>query len=279
MKLKSLLLIPALLSLSAFSFMDTVGHTYSDHYGWKSSQIVDSSRVTMASGAEPSRYAGSTIKWIMEPNDDPLHNGSNRVEVLQAFNTSDNDENGASGIQTLGKSFYIPSGFTCPQTTPWFVVLQLHGPDSYGLSPAFSIDLCNYSNSGHFVIETNGGDVNNYTKTVVDLGPVIYDTWIDIVTRINFAADNTGQVTVWTRTNKQGILLQRKISSTNTGAAIPAWNTPTLYSDNGVVLPHYYKSGMYRTPKQSNTVTIFTGPFVRGNNFADVALHAYGVYP
>lgn len=284
MRIKHILLVLLLLSSNAcafsggsqqfpyvtgYSFRDKVNQNFAGNYNWKGAQIVNANRAVAQGIALPSRFPNSTVMWTIQPGDNPIGDGTNRNEVLQMFNTSDNDENGSSGTQYYGYSLYVPSaGWTCPVLTPFFVVMQLHGPDSDGLSPAFSLDLCNFSQTNHYIIETNGGEFTSPTKLNTDLGPIIFDQWQDFLFEVTWAIDNTGQVTVWERSNLTGVLTQTA-----------SYNTPTLYASGGVAQNHYWKSGIYRIAGLATTITVYEGPLSRATNMQDAATAAFNQWP
>lgn len=257
-----------------YSFRDVLGAAnFGERYGWQSIQVVSSNRMELDNTIKRT-YEGS-IKVTVQSGDDPINSTGERAEVVGMF-ADYADENADSGTKYYGFSLYIPSGFTPPSL--WGIALQLHGPDSYtgsAASPAFALDL----KDGSYTVENRGGSKNSPTILRTDLGTIVNDKWVDFIFKVNWAADSSGSVAVWTRCGLGGILKQQKVSSTNTGVAVNEWNTPTLYQNgDGVVQNHYWKKGLYRN-EEAFTNIIYSGRLCRADTLQYAALGAFDYYP
>lgn len=256
----------------SYSFCDIIGHSAADHFGWHGAQMVAPDRIALSSPNEPQRYPGAGLKITVHPGDNPIHSSGERNELVGMFGLNGNDENGASGIQYYGFSLYLPGDWkdTIPANGGqgqyvWLTPFQLHGPDNNppkAGSPAFEVDICQVS--GRFTLVQRGGDVNSPVICVTDLGPHVYDQWVDFLFAVKWAADATGRVTFWNRIGGAGQLIKQA-----------SWNTPTLYSSGGIALPHYWKSGMYSNVSNF-TRMFYRGPVSRALTFEDAAQAAFG---
>lgn len=269
---------------TGYSFRDVIGQTYANHYGWNSAQIVASSRAVKSSTHE--RFPGCCVAWTIQHGDDPLAEGNNheRNEVLGMFGGGATDE--APGTtKYYALSVYIPSGWIDPVDAgiQWFIVYQLHGDDTNvghsGQAP-FQFALANWENTAdHYTLHTVGGPIGTggsipaADDVVTDLGPHVYDTWVDFVFKVTWASDveGTGHVTVW----------KRVVGTDSSLVQIADYAAPTLYSSSGVTqLTNYWKHGIYRGDDGTQgTITIYMGPVCRATTMRDAATCAFNQWP
>ncbi len=272
---------------TGYSFRDVVNQTFASHYGWNSAQTVGASRMVFQGTNTPSRFDNSTVAWQIQHGDDPLSEGNNkeRNEVLNMFGSAQTDESAASGTQYYALSVYIPSGWVDPNLVAgqWFIVAQCHGSDSntgHSGQANFQFLLATNSNTAnHYALRTVGGPITGGGSipapddVITDLGPHVYDTWVDFVFKVTWGSDvdGTGHVTVY----------KRVVGTDATPVQIADYSAPNIYSSSGVnQATRYWKHGIYRGDDGTQgTVTVYTGPFVRASTSADAQLGAFGQYP
>jgi hypothetical protein len=188
---------------SGYSFRDVVGQTYANHYGWNAAQIVDPSRAVYMGSDTPSRFPNSTVAWTIEAGDHGAGGTLERNEFADMFGTSQQDESPASGTKYYALSVYIPSGWVDPGgDTRWFVVSQLHPSDSntgHSAVADFALLLASdLAPADHYALRTLGGPIGDdgtvpsADDVVTDLGPHVYDKWVDFVFKVTWASDVEG---------------------------------------------------------------------------------------
>lgn len=266
-----------------YSFSDVRGFTVAQNYGWYGRQLVNNNRAVFQGLNQPSRYPNSTIAWTIQTGDNPLGTGTNRDEILQMFGTSNQDESPASGTQYYALSVYIPSSWIEPNgATPWFIVAQLHGDDTntgHSAQACFQFLLASSNNTArHYSMRTvggpitGGGSIPGAGDIVTDLGPHVYDTWVDFVFKVTWAIDSTGHVTVY----------KRVVGTDSSLVQIVDYAAPTLYSVGGVAQSKFYwKRGIYRNNDDTaqGTATVYASPFTRATTLQDAATASFGSYP
>jgi hypothetical protein len=231
----------------------------------------------------------STLTWHgmgaarveVDPGDDPLNLGSNteRAEVLVMEDAGTAiPENESSGTQFFATSYKFPANWAGTQlhgnSNSWSIVMQLHGPDSLGASPAISLSAAMFTNGGPemYALGTNAGDLTgsccgpSYSFSGGSL--VTLGSWTDLVMQITFASTPTGHIAVWRRDQGQQGFTQ----------VLDVPNVATLQYGSQQGMPvgdHYWKQGLYRGGVNRVDV-LWVGPTVRGTTFAAAEYAAFG---
>lgn len=183
----------------------------------------------------------------------------------------------SSGHEFYGTSIKLPTTWKAPYGTSkdggytWGIFFQLHGPDSLNASPAIAM-----SAQKDFHISLLGGDVYNGGTRSSARGPASYGfsnpnlalgRWVQFMLDVVWKADKTGYLAVYRRDEGQ----------TGWTRVVELRNVATLmYKYGNPVGPHYWKTGYYRNGGLNFTSQLWLGPTVRGTNFGDVALAAFG---
>jgi hypothetical protein len=217
---------------------------------------------------DPVRKGQYAVQVEVRPGDDPINSGGERAEVHVMTDANDNriDENESSGVQYYAFSVRLAPDWQPIDPDlgdPWGIIFQLHGPDSLGISPSFSVQVLD-----QFYIMLHSGDLDSsanslqwefYPLSNGDLNP---GHWIDFVVRIKFASDFTGSVHVWRRDEGQ----------TDFTLVLSVDNVPTLQykSSQGGVDNHYWKHGFYRSEQDTITHVLWLDGLTRGNTFDGV---------
>jgi hypothetical protein len=178
-------------------------------------------------------------------------------------------ENAGSGTQLYAISVMLDAGWKTPRGTndgapvtcnvswAWGIVFQLHGPDSYGASPAFALMASDTLNPGaKYTVSINAGMLGsnpngarksfNLSRNSLALGK-----WVDFIFQVHWAEDNSGWFNVW----------RRDQSETGFTLVGYAWGLATLQrmaTSSGQ--PHYWKAGLYRP----NTCSITNRLWIEG---------------
>ncbi len=145
-----------------------------------------------------------------------------------------------------------------------------------GASPAFALMAAKTTATGteSFFITTNAGAVPaggccGPSYPFSGNGLLALGMWTDLVFRMTFAADPTGQLTVWRRDQGQSAFAQ----------VVDVSNVATLKYQGAAssVGDHYWKQGLYRGGDVMGRVDVFwIGPTVRGTTFQSVECAAFG---
>lgn len=214
--------------------------------------------------------------------------GGERSEALKMLkaNGSSLNENTASGTQyyaistRLATDWRSPSGSlssshpNCSTEWGWGVVFQLHGPDTYGASPAFALQVWDTQKSGDkFTVSltagtvTPGPNVNDVGKTYdLSRNSLALGRWVDWIFQIKWADDKTGLVKIWRRDAGQTAFTQ--VFSKSGIATLQRTRT-----ERG--LPHYWKTGFYRSTCSITNRLWIEGP-ARGTTFDAVRNALWG---
>lgn len=237
--------------------------------GWIAEQVMAPDRIVL--DKTRLNHGFPTARVTVKPGDDPIHSGGERSEVGGLPGAGGPImETDKSGMQYFATSYLLPADWkNIPyhRYTTWEIVLQLHPPNAYKLTP--SIALCvikgwsMWMDGGDISHKNGNHDVKEYdlTDSHLNLGG-----FTDFVIGIKFAANNTGAVKVWRR--DQGQSQFTKVLDL-TGIA-------TLQSSGGKVGPHYWKQGLYRNAGSGLTQTLWMGPLVRASSFAGAEFAAFG---
>jgi hypothetical protein len=247
--------------------------------GWNGSQIVDACRYEVDPDGFKTQHGFPAVRVEVDPGDDPLDlgEGTERAEDLD-FQTAAGtviNENDSSGTQYFATSYFFPKTWAGTQLSgdgnSWSIVLQLHGPDSVGASPAFSLSAAKSTASGPEVygIGTNVGAITSGccgpSYTMKD-DSIRLGIWTDFVILMTFASTPTGHLTVWRRDQGQSGFTQE----------VDVPNVATLqYTSGQPVGDHYWKQGLYRGGVMRTDV-YWLGRIVRGSSFAAVEEAAFG---
>jgi hypothetical protein len=248
--------------------------------GWKYVQIVDPNRMhldgTMTAHGLPA------LRVEVDPGDDPLDLGENteRAEALVMKDASGAaiPENESSGTQYYATSYLFPGDWDGTELhgddNSWSIVLQLHGPDEDGLSPAFSLSAARTDTGEPQMFSANviGGDQSGCCGTAYpfsDGGLIPLGSWTDLVFRFTFASTPTGSLTIWRRDQGQSQFTK----------VVDAPTIATLQYNSQVdptVGDHYWKQGLYRGGDvNGRTDVLWIGPTARGSSFSAVECAAF----
>lgn len=226
---------------------------------WRSVQLMRDDSISLVEDVV--RQGRFAARIELRPGDNPLQccPGSDRAEVLGMTRPdgSDISENADSGAQYFGFSIRLAADWSEPE---WNSFVQLHGPDEYDLPAAFALRV----NAGRFIADVNGGDISEPFRSHYDAGPVVLNTWVDFIVRIDFAISETGAVAVWRRDEGQE----------DFGQQVEAMRIATLQSRDGVAGDHYWKAGFYRATKEDVAVVWLDG-VTRADTFEEVVATAF----
>lgn len=267
-------------------FQDLLNNSQSVRYRWNSLQTVAANRTALQGTTQPLRsgYPNSAMKFTITNGDDPLSNSSNRNELVGL--TAGAIDEVAGTTFYYGISLYLADTWVDPAGTGfWYIVAQCHGNDSntgHSAQAMFQLlvasDLNPVSNSRRFTMRTcggpitGGGTIPGADDIVTDLGPHVYNTWIDFIFKIVWASDveGTGHVTVW----------KRIVGVDSSLIQIADYAAPTMYSASGVTqTAAYWKRGSYILPNSlqgSGTNFYYGSPFVKASTMADAAIGSFG---
>ncbi|MES1218350.1 MAG: heparin lyase I family protein [Bacteroidota bacterium] len=173
--------------------------------------------------------------------------------------------------KALGSTVYFATSYKIPpafQSNPgnWEIVLQLHGPDEFGVSPVFAFDIGNKK----WQVNMRQGDIrlNTINKGYpLSNNDITYDKWTDFIIAINFQKNSTGFVKIWRRDEGESFFTQvlnlDKISTLQ-------YSGPA-----GPIGYHYWKQGIYRS-RIADTDIMWMGPFARTGTFEASEKAAFG---
>lgn len=183
--------------------------------------------------------------------------------------------NGKGGLIDEGKfsgqTIYFATSYKIPLTfqsapSSWYIPLQLHGPDGFGISPLFALDI----GQKKWQLNMRRGDITVNTTNLgyaFTNGVINYDKWTDFIIAIKFAIDKTGFIVIYRRDEGQS-KFTLSLSQTNI-------ETYQFSGANGSIGYHYFKQGIYRG-HTANTDNIWIGPFARATTFSDAENAAFG---
>jgi hypothetical protein len=247
--------------------------------GWQAEQVMDACRIEVDPNGFTTWHGAPAVRVEVDPGDDPLDlgEGTERAEDLTMQDATGTAivENESSGTQYFAFSYYFPTSWAGTELAgngnSWSIVLQLHGPDSLGFSPAFALSAASATVGG---TETYGIGTNVGALTASCCGPSYTPTnaaialgkWTDFVMLMTFASTPTGHMTLWRRDEGQTAFTQ----------VVDAANVATLqYASGQAVGDHYWKQGLYRGGV-NRTDVYWLGPIARGATFAAVEQAAFG---
>jgi hypothetical protein len=250
--------------------------------GWQAVQVVQPTR--MHPDGTTTWHGFTAVRVEVDPGDDPLNLGENteRAEalVMQTSSGAAIPENVSSGTEYFATSYMFPSDWAGTalegDSNSWSIVMQLHGPDALGASPAFALMAAKTTSGGteNLFVTTNPGAVPaggccgpTYPFTGNSL--IALGKWTDLVFLMTFAADPTGHLTVWRRDQGQAAFTQ-VVDAANV-ATLQYQGSPSSVGD------HYWKQGLYRGGDVMGRVDVlWIGPTARGPTFASVECGAFG---
>lgn len=154
----------------------------------------------------------------------------------------------------------------------WEIVAQLHGPDIYSASPAWSLHAEN-----EFYIEMTAGDMQHMTWIDYKLsnGDLNKGNWVDFVVKLVYSRTD-GAFTLWRRDEGQTdfvIVAQQEHIPTLQWSS--AEELPPYDSRNPTYTNHYWKHGLYRDPSYSNVAILWLDGFTIGRSFQGVVNAAF----
>lgn len=239
--------------------------------GWSTLHAVRSTSIS----ANSTTWHGLTSARVeVRPGDDPLGTSGERAEVSVMKNRggSASYENASSGTVYYAVSYMLPTDWrsVATATSGWSVVFELHGPDSLGYSPAFTLNAENqYSvtiHAGDLPSDTAPGSFYDlaFSDPSLNLG-----RWTDFVIAISFSPTATGKVDVWRRNEGQSSFTHILHS---TGIETLQFDSRT----SSAVGNHYWKQGLYRSDSATITNVLWMGPSARGASFRAVERAAFG---
>jgi hypothetical protein len=189
-----------------------------------------------------------SVRFEVNPGDDPLSAGDERSEVLK-LQDSDGTDFAESETQFYAMSYYFPFNwdgtFLQGNSNSWSSVMELDGWSSLQVgrrTPAGPQTI--------FFVTASG---------MHNLGIITNGNWIDLVLEVNWS---TGQFAVYRR--NQG---QTKFSVAVTAA------DPAAIGITGA----YFRQGIYRGPDvNGRTDILWVGPTSRATSFAAAEQAAFG---
>ena len=246
---------------------------------WKEIQVVTPTKL-QKDPSTPTWHGKGAARVEVDPGDDPLHlgEGTERAEVLVMQDDAGNaiPENDSSGTQYFAFSYFFPTDWAGTElsgdSNSWSIVLQLHGPDSLGASPAFSLSAAKYTDAGPEVygIGTNVGALASGccgpSHALSGGSAISLGQWTDFVMMMTFASTPTGHITVWRRDQAQTAFAQ----------VLDVSGVATLqYASGQTAGDHYWKQGLYRGGVDRTDV-LWIGPMVRATSFQAAEMAAFG---
>jgi hypothetical protein len=250
-----------------------------NHWGLVQEKGVD--RLSVVQDATSPR-GGSVLQVKVLPGDSVGYSGE-RAEVSDMLNptgapypviASNNHEVYGISIK-LDPHWQPPSG-----KWRWGIFLQLHCPNQFGDSPAFSFQA-----EDQFHINTSAGDLhmaNGQIKPATPLaltnGDLRPGHWVQFLIDVVWAYDNHGSLTVY----------RRDEGETGFATVLTQVAAPTLQFDSqvsnsqntdpsaGTPYVHYWKTGFYRSESPGVTSQLALGPLVRGQSISEVTAAAFG---
>lgn len=239
---------------------------YKDYGCWDESNELHDYSIQIVSS--PVRKGEKAARFEVRPGDDPLgcEGCGERAEVADMTTLDGIEINEAkqSGIQYYAFSVMFDENWDNPQTDYdglWSHFFQLHGPDDLNGSAAFAMDTVSSNDELGISVLLSTGDLdddnNEFSSIAFDLSDNALNRghWIDFVVKIKFASNNTGSAKVWRRNHDSSgftIALDTKDQYPN---GVPTLQYRTSYQD-GVILDHYWKHGIYRPHQNLETGTI-----------------------
>jgi Polysaccharide lyase len=246
---------------------------------WKDIQVVTATKL-QNDPSTPTWHGKGAARVEVDPGDDPLNLGENteRAEVLQMQDDAGKaiPENDSSATQYFAFSYLFPSNWSGTElsgdSNSWSIVFQLHGPDSLGASPAFSLSAAEHTDAGPeiYSVGTNVGSIASGccgpSYSLSGGGAIRLGKWTDFVMMMTFASTPTGHITVWRRDQGQTAFAQ----------VLDVPNVATLqYQSGQAVGDHYWKQGLYRGGV-NRTDVLWIGPTVRATTFQAAEMAAFG---
>jgi hypothetical protein len=247
---------------------------------WLMTQVKAADRLVRVTS--PVRYGSYAAKVEVRPGDLVYGGERSEVAIFTKLDGSRLNETPASGTHfyaisvRLATDWPTPRGtrdgapVTCNTPWAWGVVFQLHGPDSYGMSPAFALVVANASMPGpKYTVSVHAGrkDLTRNLSWELSKSDLALGRWVDFIVKIKFAQDASGAVTVWRR--DQG--------ATGFTQVLDKTGLPTLqYTTSSSGQPHYWKTGFYRPSSCSITNRLWIDGPVRGSTFDAVRQAAFG---
>jgi hypothetical protein len=150
-----------------------------------------------------------------------------------------------------------------PRGYRWGTILQLHGPDSLGVPPAFALFV-----EGEYGVSVQGGDVsvNRAPKRYRLPGGLNRGSWTRFIVGVRWSPEKTGSVEVWRGMgNVLGFVKQVDLRGIAT----------LQYENEQPTAPHYWKFGYYRSDSPF-TSRLWLTPLVRADSFEKAKVIAFG---
>jgi hypothetical protein len=222
---------------------------------------------------------GAVLRVEVRPGDNVGYTGE-RAEVSHMLDTkgSEYPVTVASGHEVYGIAIKLDPHWEPPLNYQhleyrWGIFLQLHSPDDFESSPAFSLSVQN-----RFYASTCAGDVadkqqpsgnKNVTNLEFSRGDLRQGHWIQFLIDVVWAYDNHGSLKVSRRDEGDVDFVQ----------VLSQMGVPTLQYKSTLPSPkgaHYWKAGYYRTISPAAISRLWLGPVVRGTSSDEVAKAAFG---
>jgi len=155
--------------------------------------------VTSDAGVSP-RGGPYMAKFVVSPGDTPPW-GYSDTDMVYRYNTIAGHYDVVGDDKYYGFSLYFPSGTKYqPKPGAFNYLFELHG-NTDGQAPVkIGIDT-NGTNTDSIKLELHVDDVSPAgawnPALITDLGPVVFDRWIDFVVHVKWRNDSTGVLQTW----------------------------------------------------------------------------------
>jgi len=236
---------------------------YKDNGCWDESNELHDYSIQIVSS--PVRKGEKAACFEVRPGDDPLgcEGCGERAEVadMTTLTGVEINETEKSGTQYYAFSVMFDKNWINPVADYdglWSHFFQLHGPDILNASAAFAIDTVSSNDGTGISVNLSTGDLDDENNVFRSISFDLSDNelnrgqWIDFVIKIKFASSNSGSVIVWRRnygSNAFTVVLNTKDTYPN---GVPTLQYRSSYQ-NGAILDHYWKHGIYRPHQNLET--------------------------
>jgi hypothetical protein len=233
--------------------------------GWSLQQVAQTYSIgTSQTIVRKGRYS---CRFEVRPGDSPVGSGE-RSEVVAPRaigSTTQIGEDINSGTQFYGFSTYLDPSWTAPAVSGWGLVIQLHGPDSYGTSPAWGLNC-----EDRYWFQVLSGNLTGNSNTFFELNTgtngLNRSSWTDWIIKAVYSTTTTGSLT----------LFRKDAGAANWVTAFSLPNHATLQyrtpDTATTVVAHYWKMGYYRPVQTTGTNILWNSGMVRAPCWSGVAL-------
>lgn len=254
--------------------------------GWQFVQAMSPDRIQL--DKTNLNHGMPSMHITVKPGDNPINSSGERTEFSGMMTGRTLlTENANSHTQYIAVSYKFPAGYDANNYADkynnfWAANLQLHGPDTLGMSPDFAFGVGRTVAGGVPVYAANffsgaipydlykAGKATAFVHKLAfkpGTNVVVPDKWTDFIIVINFdVANGSGQI--WRR--DEGHTGFEKVAEV---AGIPTLQTSDKVTAVG---EHYWKQGLYRNVQPGRTNELWIGPTARATTFEAAELAAFG---